>query len=299
MKIDLYARCWNEGEMLPFFFMHYDDIVQRYVVFDDGSTDNSLDLLRLNPKVEIRPMPPYADPESRIASAVALQDSCWKESRGRADWVIVTDIDEHLYHPDLRGYLAQCLTQGVTIIPALGYQMLSEKFPEPKIPLCRSVITGACHAPFSKLNIFSPEIEAVNYTAGRHRAAPAGRIVLPARDELQLLHYHYVGFDRVRKRHAEFVTRQRKKDFERRWGRHYSWSEEEFRKNWTRISRNLVDVSRPDLRPWDTHEGPRWWNSSWQSPASRPREGGAVRDVLIRAFSSFRKTHASMTRGGA
>ena len=77
---------------------------------------------------------------------------------------------------------------------------------------------GACFPKFSKLNIFSPEIDAVNYAPGRHRAAPAGRIVLPVRDELQLLHYHYLGFDRVRKRHAQFLTRQRKRDFDMRWG---------------------------------------------------------------------------------
>ena len=55
MKIDLYARCWNEGDMLPFFFLHYDHLVQRYVIYDDGSTDNSQQLLSLNPKVELRP----------------------------------------------------------------------------------------------------------------------------------------------------------------------------------------------------------------------------------------------------
>ena len=102
MKIHLYARCWNERDMLPFFFLHYDNLVQRYIIYDDASTDNSQEILRLNPKVELRPMPPYCDPESRISSALALQETCWKESRGIADWVIVTDIDEHLYHPDMK-----------------------------------------------------------------------------------------------------------------------------------------------------------------------------------------------------
>ena len=104
--------------MLPFFFLHYDKLVQRYIIYDDASTDDSQEILRLNPKVELRPMPPYSDPESRIGSALALQETCWKESRGIADWVIVTDIDEHLYHPDMYRYLAQCRAQGVTIIPA-------------------------------------------------------------------------------------------------------------------------------------------------------------------------------------
>lgn len=259
MKIDLYARCWNEKDLLPFFFLHYDKLVQRYIIYDDASTDNSREILRLNPKVELRPMPSY-DPESRINSALALQETCWKESRGIADWVIVTDIDEHLYHPDMHQYLANCRARGVTIIPALGYQMLSEHFPENSNLLCQSVTNGACYPSYSKLNIFSPsEIDAVNYAPGRHRAAPTGNVVLPARDELLLLHYHYLSFERLRKRYAQFVARQRKTDIAMGWGEQYSWSSEQLRDAWNLVANRLVDISRPNLRPWVTHEGPRWW----------------------------------------
>ena len=276
MKIDLYARCWNERDMLPFFFLHYDKIVQRYIIYDDASTDNSQEILRLNPKVELRPMPPYSDPESRIRSALALQETCWRESRGIADWVIITDIDEHLYHPDMYGYLAQCRAQGVTIVPALGYQMLSEHFPEHKTLLCQSLTRGACDLVYSKLGIFSPnEIDAVNYTQGRHSAAPKGRVVLPARDELLLLHYHYLGFERVRKRNAQFVTRQRKNDIAMGWGSEYSLSSKQLREVWNLIASRLVDISQPDLRPWETHGGPRWWRPPyllryWESDETPP-----------------------------
>jgi len=270
MKIDLYASCWNEGDMLPFFFLHYDKLVQRYIIYDDASTDNSQEILRLNPKVELRPMPPYSDPDSRLRSQLALQETYWRESCGIADWVIVTDIDEHLYHPDIYHYLAQCRAQGVTIIPALGYQMLSEQFPEHKTLLCHSLTRGACDAAYSKLNIFSPnEIDAVNYSPGRHTAAPTGRVVLPARDELLLLHYRYLDFERLRKRHTQvFTTRQRKTDIAMGFGFHYSWSSEHLREVWNLIASRLVDISQPDLRPWETHEGPRWW----RSPDLRPWE---------------------------
>ena len=29
MKVDLYTIVWNEEEMLPFFFRHYDSLVER------------------------------------------------------------------------------------------------------------------------------------------------------------------------------------------------------------------------------------------------------------------------------
>jgi hypothetical protein len=290
MKIDLYARCWNEGDMLPFFFLHYDKLVQRYIIYDDASTDNSQEILRLNPKVEVRPMPPYSHPESRITSALALQQTCWKESRGNADWVIVTDIDEHLYHPNIHRYLEQCRRTGVTIIPALGYQMLCEDFPEHGQLLCRSLTRGACSTFYSKLNIFSPnEIDAVNYSPGRHTAALTGHIVLPARDELLLLHYHYLGFERVRKRYSEMLARQREHDIAMGWGRQYSWSSEQLREEWNDIASRLVDVARPRLKPWKTHHGLRWWREQGASdPGLLKRWRTHVRQIARKLMNRAR-----------
>jgi hypothetical protein len=141
--------------------------------------------------------------------------------------------------------------------------MLSEQFPEHKTLLCQSLTRGACDALYSKLNIFSPnDIDAVNYRPGRHGAAPTGRVVLPTRDELLLLHYRYLDFERVRKRFAQVLTSQtRKTDIAMGWGVQYSWSSEQLREAWDLMTSRLVDISQRDLRPWETHEGPRWWRS--------------------------------------
>src|SRR5438105_4171468 len=100
MKIDLYALCWDDAGMLPFFFRHYDRFVTRYFIFDDGSTDGSLSMLQNHPNVEVHRFV-RSDPASFALSEQVLSNECWKASRGAADWVIVTDIDEHLYHTDI------------------------------------------------------------------------------------------------------------------------------------------------------------------------------------------------------
>lgn len=257
--------------MLGFMFRHYDRLVQRYIVFDDGSTDASLDILRSNPKVEIRPMPPYSDPESRVASGLAVLENCWQESRGIADWVIVTDVDEHLWHPNLKNYLLSLKNQGVTIVPALGFQMMSEQFPLRGSLLSDTITMGAPWSLMNKMNIFSPDdIEATHFAPGRHTASPLGNVVAPARDELLLLHYKYLGFQRTHLRYEQARSRQRAKDLAFGWGFQYSWSKEELQEDWNKVAAQLVDILAPDLRPWETHEGPRWWAEIQRTTAGVP-----------------------------
>ena len=106
--IHLYTVCWDEADMLGFFFRHYDPWVDRYVIYDDGSQDGSLDILRAHPKVELRRFE-RVDAESFVLSHTRMQEHSWKESRGRADWVVITAIDEHLWvrGRDMRSYLRE------------------------------------------------------------------------------------------------------------------------------------------------------------------------------------------------
>ena len=119
MIVHVYALCWNEEKMLPYFFKHYDNIADQYFIFDNDSTDNSLSMLRSHPKVitdrfEIKG-------NSVIKSAQDLFNQFWKKSRGKADWVIICDADEHLYHSNLRTYLQECTSNGITLVVPTGY----------------------------------------------------------------------------------------------------------------------------------------------------------------------------------
>lgn len=207
MRIHLYTICWNDAAMLGFFFRHYDAFVERYVIYDDGSDVDTLDILHRHPRVEVRPMPRLV-PDSYLHSARVLRDMMWKESRGHADWVMVTDVDEHVYHPDLVGYLERCRAEGVTAIPGLGYQMISRSFPDREAVLCRDHRQGVPSRGMNKLALFDPDlIEETRYDCGRHTARPAGVVKYPRHDELLNLHYKHMGVDYVVRRNAELLAR--------------------------------------------------------------------------------------------
>jgi len=242
MRIDLYATCWNEERMIPFFLRHYEPIVDRIVVFDDGSSDRSRELLAASPKVELRRL---KQGESFMLMQMEELNHCWKESRGRADWVMICDIDEHLYHDkQLRGYLEQCKSNGVTIINPVGYDMVNADFPEANSVLAESIRRGIRSFFLDKKAVFDPSaIEEINYTPGRHVASPTGRLVFPPKREVKILHYRYLGLDYLVSRSATLNSRRTDFDRDRGWGVHNQRSPDEFRRHFEELFRGAEDIS--------------------------------------------------------
>jgi Glycosyl transferase family 2 len=270
MTIHLYATCWNEMRIIDFFFRHYEGLVDRFVMFDDGSTDGTLDYLHAKANVEVRPFP-RTDPGSFVLSQQVLQNNCWKESRGAADWVIVTAIDEHIHHPALSTYLAACKASGVTYIPALGFQMVTNDFPRPDEHLARTRTWGAPDGEYSKLRIFDPDaITESNFAVGGHRSGVEGRCVLPARDELLLLHYRELGVSYMRERDPALNERLGPTDKLRTFGSQYSYTDEERARVRAERMAKAVNISGPFYCPWRDHREPRWWRDS-EGPSANGR----------------------------
>ncbi len=248
MIIHIYSLCWNEERMLSYYFQHYNSIADHFYIFDDASTDASLEILGKYPKVEIDRF--HKQPDSLVASAAKFNDNIWKRSRNKADWVIICSMDEHLYHPDLLNYLKQCQEAGITAIPAEGYQMVSDSFPESDKRLCDLITCGMRYKKMDKLCIFNPDaIEETNFIPGRHKANPSGCVVFPKKQDLKLLHYKYLGLDYLITRYAELRTGLCRIDLEKRWGHQYLLDRKKIEKDFFSVCAASSEISFSAITP--------------------------------------------------
>jgi hypothetical protein len=259
MSIHLYAACWNEERIIPFFLRHYEPLVDRIIIYDDQSTDRSVDLLRASPKVEVRPFKREA--ESYLDAHLALFETCWHESRGRADWVCLVDLDEFLFHPDWPHYLAAQKNAGVTIIQALGFDMVSETFPPAGAALATSLTRGQRDLHLDKTGLFAPDaIEQINHYVGRHRCAPVGRLVSPTEYCMQLRHYKNLGLEYLIARTHALAGRLTGDDRARGWSVHYLRDDDSIRAHFQeQLSQAEPVPSPPGTTPDKKTKKKPWW----------------------------------------
>lgn len=222
--VHLHCLCWNEEKMLPFFFRHYDSIVDTYFIADHDSTDQSPGILAAHPKVVATKF--HCDDSSFVYSAQAHYNDCWKISRGKADWVIICNIDEHFYHPHLLVYLNQRKSEGYTIIIPHGYNMIANAFPTPHRNLKSQVRIGERTQAWDKPQLFDPgSIEDIHFSVGRHTAQPSGVVKEDMSGRVKLLHYKYMGEIYLSGRSLELSARMKPVDIDKKWGCYHTVDE--------------------------------------------------------------------------
>ena len=136
----------------------------------------------------------------------------------------------------------------------------------------------------NKLSVFNPDfIVDTGFGVGRHSAVPIGRVHLPPRDELMLLHYKYLGFERTLARHREECGGLGATDLANQWGIQYLWDAPRLRSEWEGFAARALDVSASDFKPWEMPARERHWRPpGFQDAAPRLVHRLGLRSGLTR-----------------
>jgi hypothetical protein len=196
MIIHAHILAFNEEKILPFTLDYYSSICEKIFIYDNMSTDYSDEIYKTYPKVTVIKW--NSNDEINEMNYVQIKNNGYKISRAdNADWVIVCDTDEFLYHPRLLEKLEYYKKQGVTVPLINGHDMVSETFPEYDGEfITKKIKTGSeVYPPFCKNIIFNPKLE-VNFGIGGH-SFQSNNTINSVSPELKLLHYKLLGKDYV------------------------------------------------------------------------------------------------------
>lgn len=194
MITHLYAVCWNEVELLPYFLRHYETFCDKIFIYDNASDDGSRALLDAHPKVVVGDFDNGG--QIRDDLLVELKNNAWKDSRGIADWVVIVDIDEFLYHPSVTSLL---LRKNTSIVRPHGYVMVSNKMPTGSGQIWGEINEGVPDLMSSKVVLFNPNVvKEINYSPGCHECKPEffsgyRNIAIERDPSCLLLHCKYIG----------------------------------------------------------------------------------------------------------
>ena len=242
MKIAVFTLCYNETVMLPFFMQHYRPIADLIVVNDNESTDGSRELALQLGADEVREFSTGGEFRDDINSA--LRNECWKGLKGRGfDWIIMVDMDEMLYHDNLRSHLGKCKRNGVTVCVPQGYQMVSTTMPENNRPIIEQVRLGTYSKKFSKPAVFDPDaIDEMRYTPGAHRADPSGRVVVDVSGALKLMHFRWLSLEWMLAKNHRGFSRMSEINKSNRWGHEYNTPASELEIQYKKLISSSFDV---------------------------------------------------------
>lgn len=221
--VHVYAVCYNEELLLPYFLRHYETVAEKIVVFDGASTDRSVEILKDHPKVVLEhgsaDFPTHADRKYNEPVLMKIRNEAYKRSRGKADLVMVVDIDEIVYHVDLRGRLAALLTEGAKVIQVAGFEMVSMSPPSGDTQIYFEISSGFQNHRYNKATIFRPDID-IKYHFGCHDQDVEVPIVGHASSGIKLLHYRFLGPRHFADKYGKRLGRFHSESLEKKWGTH-------------------------------------------------------------------------------
>jgi hypothetical protein len=218
-RISVYALCWNEEKILPHFLNHYSKFANKITIFDNESTDNSVNIITSFDKCDTNVISYSSDNKLNDIKYVGIKNNCWKNDP--SEYVIVCDLDEFLYTENIFDYLNK--NNFYDVFMPNGYDMISTTFPTYNTPITQQVINGFFHSGLCKSILFKPNmLSNINYQPGAHTSNPIGyKIITKSCDNLKLLHYKRLSLEYLINRNDSLRNRLSDLNIKTGAGSHY------------------------------------------------------------------------------
>lgn len=219
IKVRILSTCKNEENILPYFLRYYSGFCSEIDIYDNGSTDRSIEIINSFPRTRLNHY--NTDNKMNTEIMTRIQNTKYKENSKNFDWQIVSDIDEIFYHPQLIKKLIEYKQENITIPLIEGYEMKSIQFPTEDKNIFDIIKTGVRHTPYDKNGIFNPQCVEINYHAGRHSCSPVGNIKYSNNAEIKLLHYCFLSYYYFYKKNSERNNELSEMNKHKGYGIHY------------------------------------------------------------------------------
>ena len=239
MRIEVFTFCWNEMTVLPFAVDYWRRYADHVTVFDNGSTDGSIEFMQQHSDlITIE----HWETNNQINDKMLLdaKNNMWKRARGSADLVVVADMDEMLI--PVGNELQRMLDEGYTVCTPRWFAMMSDEVPtHEEGKLLHELRPYAIQSP-GKVIVFDPnKIDNVNYDPGAHQCRPEG-FVQWFDGGIYCLHTdHNFSLEHKIERYRQMNARQSAINRQKGWGIHYGFSAEHLTKWWGEAWQQTTD----------------------------------------------------------
>lgn len=251
LTIWLYTIIYNEEKILPYFINYYSNQVDKIIIYDNQSTDRSVEIANSYPNVQVIEL--NTDGKFSELRLTEVRNNCWKSSE--ADYCLVCDVDEFIYYS--KGTLKDFLLSNKSwdVYVPIGFNMISRnKFP----PFDGSSILkiteyGSISEDFFKPILFNRKtISFMGFAPGSHYANPTRKDgsrpkiydAIVKGFKLRLLHYKYIDLNALFEKHA--IDRRNRMNMSEHFsyltGIHYLESIETLSKTFDQVQAQAIKI---------------------------------------------------------
>lgn len=184
--------CYNEIDILPFVSQYWERIGCDVVVYDNGSSDGSIQYLLELPYVTLRHFD--SDGQNDVIQKT-VKEQAYLELKDKYDIIIISDMDEVFYFNDFKAISEAFVSGGYNILMTPIISLCEDSKP----PYTRDkLLHQQCHKfykqkmnhmhgfeDYSKLSIFNTKTtDRVSMSVGQHyvQTSPGMRIMLSDKD---------------------------------------------------------------------------------------------------------------------